>query len=64
MLGASTNEILLVVLLVLVVVLAPKVGRIGEAVGGLFRSEVRPEVTPKPGADPPEGPKADERDHP
>ena len=34
--GASTNEILMVVFLVALIAVAPKVGRIGEIVGGLF----------------------------
>jgi hypothetical protein len=34
--GASYNEIALVALLLALVVVAPKVGRIGEALGGLF----------------------------
>ena len=39
MLGASSNELLLVALLLLVVMVAPKVGRVGEAVGGLFAAK-------------------------
>jgi hypothetical protein len=34
--GVSTGEIALTVLLLVIVIVAPKVGRVGEAVGGLF----------------------------
>ncbi|MCC6553683.1 MAG: hypothetical protein IT372_11770 [Polyangiaceae bacterium] len=34
--GASYNEIALVVFLLVLVLVAPKVGRIGDALGGLF----------------------------
>ena len=34
--GASYNEIALVVFLVAIVVVAPKVGKIGEAIGGFL----------------------------
>jgi len=36
MLGASPNELALVVLLIAVVLVAPKVPRIGERIGALF----------------------------
>lgn len=36
LLGASQNEIALTALLLIVVLLAAKIGRIGEAIGGLF----------------------------
>ncbi|WP_437675406.1 hypothetical protein [Sorangium sp. So ce131] len=36
LLGAYPNEIALVAFLLLVVLLATKVGRVGEAIGGLF----------------------------
>ncbi|AUX48465.1 hypothetical protein SOCE26_100030 [Sorangium cellulosum] len=36
LLGAYPNEIALVVFLVILVLLATKVGRFGEAIGGLF----------------------------
>ncbi|WP_437952697.1 hypothetical protein WME98_19755 [Sorangium sp. So ce296] len=35
-LGASPNEIALTAFLLIVVLLAAKIGRIGEAIGGLF----------------------------
>ncbi|WP_438040473.1 hypothetical protein [Sorangium sp. So ce128] len=38
-LGASHNEIALTAFLLLVVLLAAKIGRIGEAIGGLFERE-------------------------
>ncbi|WP_437854687.1 hypothetical protein [Sorangium sp. So ce363] len=38
-LGASHNEIALAAFLLIVVLLAAKIGRIGEAIGGLFERE-------------------------
>ncbi|WP_437742711.1 hypothetical protein WME73_46315 [Sorangium sp. So ce302] len=38
-LGASHNEIALTAFLLIVVLLAAKIGRIGEAIGGLFERE-------------------------
>lgn len=35
-LGAATNEIALVIYLMVLIAIAPKVGRIGEIIGGLF----------------------------
>jgi hypothetical protein len=41
-LGAvNTGEVALTVLLLIIVLVAPKVGRVGEAVGGLFESRER-----------------------
>ena len=38
-LGASHNEIALTAFLLIVVLLAAKIGRIGEAIGGLFERD-------------------------
>jgi hypothetical protein len=38
-LGASHNEIALAAFLLIVVLLAAKIGRIGEAIGGLFERD-------------------------
>lgn len=39
--GLSSGEIALTALLLVIVLVAPKVGRVGEAVGGLFERGAR-----------------------
>ncbi|WP_437483666.1 hypothetical protein WME75_43220 [Sorangium sp. So ce1014] len=55
-LGAAPNEIALAAFLLIVVLLAPKIGRIGEAIGGLFErnAPAADGGAPEDSAEPPE----------
>lgn len=53
MLGASLNEIGLVAIFLSLVLLAPKVGKIGEAIGGFFGRSAPPGPADPPRSDPP-----------
>ena len=51
--GASTNEIILVALLLVLVLLAPKISRIGEALGALFAGRKDSRRADRPASQPP-----------
>jgi hypothetical protein len=55
MLGAYLNEVALVLLFLGIVLLASKVGKIGEAVGGLFERGAEPPAKTETGTEKPEG---------